>query len=124
MKVLLNISVGGLCMLLILLSQAANAQVQHFCATYEDTYPEDCSFTSMEMCEQSVNGVGGQCRPQSEAPATPPPARFHLLPWANVTPVAPPAPVPPPPGSGSPLPLNPGPPPGLDMPAGQGWGPN
>jgi hypothetical protein len=73
-----------------------------YCATYsDDASPEDCSFSTFEMCEQSISGIGGSCAPQSEAPAMPPPPLFHFF----QTPVAPAAvpppfanqPVPPPP---------------------------
>jgi hypothetical protein len=71
---------------------AAQAQ---FCATYDDdATPEDCSFTTMQMCQQSVDGIGGYCAPQAEAPAVPPPPLFQF----NRGPDAfAPAPMPPPP---------------------------
>jgi hypothetical protein len=66
-----------------------------YCATYnDDATPEDCSFTTMQVCQQSVNGVGGYCAPQSEAPVMPPAPLFEFRrdPYAFA-----PAPIPPPP---------------------------
>jgi len=88
------------------LLQAGEALAQaHFCATYNDESPEDCSFTSFAMCQQSVSGVGGSCAPQSEAPAIPPPPLFQGNPFSQRDPYAfAPAPMPPPPGMDQPAP--------------------
>lgn len=85
----------------------------HYCATYNsDSQPEDCSFTSLQMCQQSINGLGGWCGPQSQAPVMPPPPLFKFpaqfdsgQAWG--TPLAfPPASAPPPPiGQTGPLQL-------------------
>jgi hypothetical protein len=79
----------------VLAQNDASALPDHFCATSEFA-PEDCSFTSMAMCEQSVSGVGGSCAPQSASPAMPPRPMFQLF---DRTPAAafPPTAVPPPP---------------------------
>jgi hypothetical protein len=103
----------GLIMSTALYAQGA-AQGQ-FCATYNDeASPEDCSFTSMEMCQQSISGIGGYCAPAGLAPAMPPPPLFRRDPFA-LSPAPPPAfapaAVPPPPidPAAAPLPLPDGP---------------
>ena len=91
-----------ICAVLFLPSQPALAQLSQqgrggttsgqFCATYNsDSKPEDCSFTSMQMCQESVSGLGGWCAPQAGAPVTPPPPLLQF-PALNG-----PARVPPPP---------------------------
>jgi hypothetical protein len=74
-----------------------------FCATYDDdATPEDCSFTSLQMCQQSVSGIGGYCAPQGIAPAMAPPPLFG--PPSFGPPYAfGPAPVPPPPTDAAPF---------------------
>jgi hypothetical protein len=74
------------------LGTAAQGQ---FCATYDDdAAPEDCSFTTLEMCQESISGVGGYCASQSMAPGMPPPPL--LKPFQYPSAFAP-APAPPPP---------------------------
>ncbi len=69
----LIILLGGLLVPSMLHAQVPAAQGQ-FCATYnDDDTPEDCSFETLEMCQESVSGIGGYCAPQSLAPAMPPP---------------------------------------------------
>jgi hypothetical protein len=79
-----------------------------FCATYDDYSPEDCSFASMAMCQQSVSGVGGWCAPSASAPPMPPPSIFPSLLNLNAAPppaFAPAAVPPPPPDQQGPLQL-------------------
>ena len=79
------------------------ASQSHYCATYNsDSQPEDCSFTSLQMCQESVSGLGGWCAMQSSAPAMPPPplmqfpSDFGAAPSGSAPFAFPPAPVPPP----------------------------
>ncbi len=70
---------SGLFIPWLLVAQHGGAAAQNqFCATYNDNAPEDCSFTTLEMCQQSVSGVGGSCAPQAAAPAMPPPPLFQF----------------------------------------------
>jgi hypothetical protein len=92
------------CLLLpaIAIAQCRTAAAQgHFCARYDDdATPEDCSFTSFEMCQQSISGLGGMCTSAADSPAPPPPPLFQFpMPSA-----LPPAPVPPPPDLSVPAP--------------------
>jgi hypothetical protein len=67
----------------------------HFCARYnDDATPEDCSFTSFQMCQQSVSGLGGICTTAADSPTPPPPPLFQFPAPQSAFP---PAPVPPPP---------------------------
>lgn len=75
------------------MASPAHAQGQHYCAMYPgNVAPEDCSFMSLEMCQQSINGLGGYCAVQTDAPPMPPAPLFRLFPEP-----AQPAAVPPPP---------------------------
>ncbi len=76
-----------------------------YCAQYSDGSSPDCGFSSLQMCEQSVTGVGGVCTQNPAGPSgTPaggqlaydsPPA--PRLPFGQPYAFAPAA-VPPPPG--------------------------
>jgi Protein of unknown function (DUF3551) len=93
MRIIYFTVLGGFIASTIFFSTIPTAQAQgQFCATYDDNSPEDCSFTTFAMCQQSISGVGGDCAPASSAPPMPAPPLFHLFP-------APPNPaaVPPPP---------------------------
>jgi hypothetical protein len=96
MRALAIIMLGGLFMPSMLHAQGTGTPAQgQFCATYNnDAAPMDCSFTTMEMCQESVSGVGGYCAPQALAPAMPPPPLFR--PFQGPSAFAP-ANVPPPP---------------------------
>ena len=108
---------GGLVLPSMLHAQDSPANAPgHFCATYDDAMPEDCSFTSMSMCEQSVRGLGGYCAPQADAPVMPPSPMFRLFapPQAAPPPVTGPAPAfqwlnPPPPAAFAPAAVPPPP---------------
>jgi hypothetical protein len=80
-----------------------------FCANYYGTQPEDCSFTTMQMCQASVSGVGGYCAPIALAPTMPPPLikRDPFALNSGSDPAFAPAAVPPPPmdPAAAPLPL-------------------
>ena len=89
-----------LCCLLaaaIAFAQSRTAAAQgHFCARYDDdATPEDCSFTSFQMCQQAISGLGGICAPGADSPTPPPPPLFQLFPTQQSA--FPSAPVPPPP---------------------------
>ncbi len=116
MRALQVIALGGLCIPLLVFAQYRGVAAQsQFCATYDDNSPEDCSFTTMEMCQQSVSGVGGACAPQASAPVMPPPPLFQL------------GPVRPDPYAFTPAPVGPPPPPGapaMNAPAGAAPPPN
>jgi Protein of unknown function (DUF3551) len=85
-----------LCGVLVPSMLHAQGTVAHgqFCATYnDDATPMNCSFTTIEMCEESVSGVGGYCAPQSLAPGMPPPPLFKPFQFPSAfapTPVLPP----------------------------------
>jgi len=57
-----------------------HAQNYPYCAQYDDG-SEDCSFSSLSMCNQSVTGVGGTCglnpRGSSPSAASPGPPSFN-----------------------------------------------
>src|SRR5215469_7572060 len=57
-----------------------HAQNYPYCAQYDDG-SEDCSFSSLSMCNQSVTGVGGTCglNPRGSGPsaASAGPASFN-----------------------------------------------
>lgn len=97
MRVFRIIVLGSIFMLLILYWQTGEVEAQgQFCATYnDDSTPEDCSFLTLGMCEQSVSGVGGSCAPQSLAPPMPPPPliQFRPDPYAFAPAPMPPAPT-------------------------------
>jgi Protein of unknown function (DUF3551) len=123
MRALLIAALGGLCIPLLVLAQYGGVAAQgQFCATYNDNSPEDCSFTTMEMCQQSVSGVGGACAPQASAPVMPPPPLFQFPqirpdPYAfTPAPVGPPPPMGPAPATAN-QPAASAPPPGLPEPA-------
>jgi hypothetical protein len=86
------------CLLLpvLAIAQSRTAAAQgHYCARYDDdATPEDCSFTSFQMCQQSISGLGGLCAPAADSPALPPPPLFQFPMQQSAFP---PAPVPPPP---------------------------
>ncbi len=90
-----NILLCCLFMPAIAIAQCRTAAAQgHFCARYDDdATPEDCSFTSFEMCQQSISGLGGLCAPAMDSPA-PPPAPLFQFPMPSTFS---PAQVPPPP---------------------------
>jgi len=93
------------CLLALAIAQSWTAVAQgHFCARYDDdATPEDCSFTSFQMCQQSISGLGGLCAPAADSPAPPPPPLFQLPMQQSAFPQAP---VPPPPDmSMSPSPM-------------------
>jgi Protein of unknown function (DUF3551) len=116
MRALRIMLLGGLFMPSMLHAQSASigtgaAAQGQFCATYnDDATPMDCSFTTLQMCQQSVSGVGGYCAPQALAPAMPPPPLFRPFqdPSAFAPATVPPPPFVPPPidPAAAPLPQN------------------
>jgi hypothetical protein len=60
-----------------LLLTAPPLHAQGYCAQFSDGTSPDCSFTTRQMCEASVTGIGGVCLnnpyPQSVSAAPPPP---------------------------------------------------
>jgi hypothetical protein len=98
------IALGGLFIPPFLFAQYRDLAAQgQFCATYNDNAPEDCSFSTMQMCEQSVSGAGGSCAPQASAPVMPPgPPAAPLFPLRPDPYAFAPAPVPPPPTGNAP----------------------
>ena len=87
---------GMTCMAILIVSSLhAQGVASPYCAQYSDGTSLDCEFSSLQMCEQSVTGVGGVCinnpsgpnaisappssvfgggQPTFFAPAPPPPA--------------------------------------------------
>ena len=76
---------------LLLLTSPLHAQ--GYCAQFSDGSSPDCSFTTLQMCEASVTGVGGLCLnspyPQNVSAAPPPPlplppgqTKYQLFPSA------------------------------------------
>jgi hypothetical protein len=107
MMALRIIVLGGLFLPSMLHAQGPGISAQgQFCATYnDDATPIDCSFTTLEMCQESVSGVGGYCAAESLAPGMPPPPLFRLFQSPSAfapTPMAPP-PIDP---AAAPLPQN------------------
>jgi hypothetical protein len=45
----------------IVMSSPVHAQGSAYCAQFSDGSSADCGFSSLQMCEQSVTGVGGVC---------------------------------------------------------------
>lgn len=80
-----------------------------YCAQYSDGSSPDCGFSSLQMCEQTVTGVGGICTQNPAGPSVaavseqasydPPPR--PAFPFTQSPNAFPPAPVPPPPGINS-----------------------
>ena len=56
---------------------ASPIYAQGYCAQFSDDSSPDCGFTTLQMCEASVTGVGGLCLnnpyPQNSSTALPPP---------------------------------------------------
>jgi hypothetical protein len=91
----------------LLMASSAHAQGVGgvYCAQYSDGSSPDCGFSSLQMCEQSVTGVGGVCTQNPAGPSaalaggqgpyvSPP---VPQLPFVQPS-AFPAAPVPPPPG--------------------------
>jgi Protein of unknown function (DUF3551) len=69
------IVVAGSCLLMALFRGAqdtADAQQTPYCAQYSDGTSPDCEFSSLQMCEQSVTGIGGVCIQNPYGPNSPP----------------------------------------------------
>jgi hypothetical protein len=101
----------------LLMASSAHAQGVGgvYCAQYSDGSSPDCGFSSLQMCEQSVTGVGGVCTQNPAGPsaalvggqepyASPP---VPQLPFVQSS-AFPAAPVPPPPFDQSASPQPPG----------------
>lgn len=87
----------------LLMISPLHAQGQYaYCAQFEDGTSPDCGFSSLQMCERSVTGVGGVCNLNpSGPPVQPAPTAQNQMPFNSSA-------VPPPPfaqQSSGPLPL-------------------
>ena len=49
------------------------AQYYPYCALFEDGSSRDCGYSTLQMCEASVTGVGGLCINNPAGPPPPPP---------------------------------------------------
>jgi Protein of unknown function (DUF3551) len=88
----------------VALATASPLHAQGYCAQYASDTSLDCSFSTLQMCEASVTGVGGVCidnpYPQTAAEAPPPPlplppgqTKYQLFPATSPTlPASPPPP--------------------------------
>jgi Protein of unknown function (DUF3551) len=52
------------------------AQYYPYCALFEDGTSRDCGFSTLQMCEASVTGVGGLCINNPAGPPPPPPPQL------------------------------------------------
>ena len=73
MKARALIFIGCLLLTVPLYPQAPVAQYYPYCAQFEDGTSRDCGFSTLQMCEASVTGVGGLCL---NNPAGPPPPQL------------------------------------------------
>lgn len=53
--------VYGIVFIGLMITSPLYAQVSPYCAQFSDGSSPDCSYSSLQMCEQSVTGVGGIC---------------------------------------------------------------
>src|SRR5271165_6450799 len=94
----LLVFVGCLLLALQLYPRTPAAQYYPYCAQFSDGTSLDCGFSTLQMCEASVTGVGGLCL---NNPAGPPPPQPQLASGPLQLPEAPqaqqPQQVPPPP---------------------------
>jgi hypothetical protein len=69
----LLIFIGCLLLALQLFPRMPAAQYFPYCAQFSDGTSLDCGFSTLQMCEQSVTGIGGLCL---NNPAGPPPPQL------------------------------------------------
>jgi hypothetical protein len=55
----------------LLMTSPLSAQGAGYCAQFSDGSSADCGFSTLQMCEQSVTGVGGVCIDDPSGPAPP-----------------------------------------------------
>jgi uncharacterized protein DUF3551 len=68
-----RMQVYGIVFVGLLLTSPLHAQGQsQYCAQFYDGSPPNCGFSSLQMCERSVTGVGGICSLNPSQPATTP----------------------------------------------------
>ena len=72
----LLIFVGCLLLALALYPRSPAAQYYPYCAQFEDGSSRDCGFSTLQMCEASVTGVGGLCINNPAGPPPPPPPQL------------------------------------------------
>jgi hypothetical protein len=74
----------------------AQGSGRQYCAEFYDGSPSSCGFSSLQMCEQSVTGVGGVCSPSSTPSSMPSSmlgAAPAALPQTSYNPPMPPPPI-------------------------------
>jgi hypothetical protein len=76
----LLIFVGCLLLALQLYPRSPGAQYYPYCAQFADGSSRDCSFSTLQMCEASVTGVGGLCLNNPAGPPPPPPPQLASAP--------------------------------------------
>lgn len=74
------IFIGGLLLAVQLYPRAPAAQYYPYCAQFEDGSSRDCGFSTLQMCEASVTGVGGLCINNPAGPPPPPPPQLASAP--------------------------------------------
>jgi len=76
----------------LLMTSPLYAQGQYaYCAQFNDGTSPDCGFSSLQMCERSVTGVGGVCNPNPAGPPIQPaPTTQNQMPFNSSA--VPPAP--------------------------------
>ena len=74
------IFIGCLLLAVQLYPRAPAAQYYPYCAQFEDGSSRDCGFSTLQMCEASVTGVGGLCINNPAGPPPPPPPQLASAP--------------------------------------------
>ena len=69
----LFIFIGCLLLAVQFYPRSPAAQYYPYCAQFEDGSSRDCGFSTLQMCEASVTGVGGLCINNPAGPPPPPP---------------------------------------------------
>src|ERR1700722_15859744 len=75
----------------VLVVSPLHAQGQYaYCAQFDDGSSPDCGFSSLQMCERSVTGVGGVCNVNPSGPPVQPATTTQNQMPFNYSPVPPP----------------------------------
>ena len=80
MRARLLVFAGCLLLAVQIYPRTPAAQYYPYCALFEDGSSRDCGFSTLQMCEASVTGVGGLCINNPAGPPPPPPPRLASVP--------------------------------------------